>query len=54
MGYHRPQINDRIIFNTLIQVLVLCAFYAKTADTTCSTTTLRARRDEWIEAGVFQ
>lgn len=51
---HRPRIPDRIIFDKLIQVLVLGASYAKIADTTCSATTLRTRRDEWITAGIFE
>jgi transposase len=51
---HRPRIPDRIIFDKLIQVLVLGASYAKIADTTCSATTVRTRRDEWITAGIFE
>lgn len=54
LGCHRPRIADRIIFDKLIQVLVLGASYAKIADTTCSATTLRTRRDEWITAGIFE
>ena len=50
---HRPRISDRIIFDKLIAVLVLGASYLKISDSTCSTTTLRARRDEWITAGIF-
>lgn len=50
---HRPRIRDRIVFDKLVQVLVLGAAYAKIADTTCSATTIRTRRDEWIAAGVF-
>lgn len=53
-GCHRRRIADRIVFNKLVQVLVLGASYAKIADSTCSATTLRARRDEWIAAGIFQ
>lgn len=53
LGCHRPRIADRIVFDKLLQVLVLGASYAKIADTTCSATTIRARRDEWIAAGVF-
>lgn len=52
-GCHRPRIADRIIFDKLVQVLVLGASYAKISDSTCSATTLRTRRDEWIEAGIF-
>ena len=51
---HRPRIPDRIIFDKLIQVLVLGASYAKIADSSCSATTLRTRRDEWISAGIFE
>ncbi|WP_235432402.1 IS5 family transposase [Nostocoides japonicum] len=53
LGCHRPRIADRIVFDKLVQVLVLGAAYAKIADTTCSATTIRTRRDEWIAAGVF-
>lgn len=53
-GCHRPRISDRIVFDKRIQVLVLGASYTKIADSTCSATTLRTRRDEWIEAGIFQ
>lgn len=53
LGCHRRRIPNRIIFDKLVQVLVLGASYAKIADTTCSATTLRQRRDEWIVAGIF-
>lgn len=53
LGCRRPRIPDRIIFDKLVQVLVLDAAYEKIADSTCSATTIRARRDEWIAAGVF-
>lgn len=53
LGCHRPRIPDRIVFEKLVQVLVLGAAYEKIADTTCSATTIRRRRDEWIEAGAF-
>ena len=53
LGCHRPRIPDRVIFDKLIQVLVLGAAYAKIADHTCSATTIRTHRDEWITAGVF-
>jgi len=54
LGCHRPRIPDRIVFDKLIQVLVLGAAYNKIADSSCSATTIRTRRDEWIAAGVFQ
>ncbi|GAB3590569.1 hypothetical protein CFAEC_08805 [Corynebacterium faecale] len=42
------------IFDKLIHVLVFGVSYAKIADSTCSATTLRTRRDEWITAGIFE
>jgi len=53
LGCHRPRIADRIVFDKLLQVLVLGAGYARISDTTCSATTIRSRRDEWIDAGIF-
>lgn len=53
LGSHRPRVADRVIFDKLIQVLVLGAAYEKISDTGCSATTIRRRRDEWIEAGIF-
>lgn len=53
LGCHRPRVPDRIVFDKLVQVLVLGAAYAKIADSTCSATTIRRRRDEWITAGIF-
>lgn len=53
LGCHRPRVSDRIVFDKLIQVLVLGAAYEKIADSTCSATTIRRRRDEWITAGIF-
>jgi transposase len=52
LGCHRPRIPDRIVFDKLIQVLVFGCGYRRIADQTCSATTLRRRRDEWITAGV--
>ena len=52
-GCHRRRIPDRIVFDKLIQVLRFGCSYEAIADTTCSATTLRTRRDEWIELGVF-
>ncbi len=53
LGCHRPRIRDRIVFDKLVQVLVFGVAYVKIADTTCSATTIRDRRDEWITAGIF-
>jgi transposase len=52
LGCHRPRIPDRIVFDKLIQLLVFGCGYRRIADHTCSATTLRRRRDEWISAGV--
>lgn len=52
-GCHRPRIPDRVVFDKLIQVLVLGAAYDRIADVSCSATTIRRRRDEWIDAEVF-
>ena len=53
LGCHRRRTPDRIVFDKLLAVLVFGCSYVKIADTTCSATTLRRRRDEWIAAGVF-
>lgn len=53
LGCHRPRITDRVVFDKLIQVLVLGAAYEKIGDSSCSATTIRRRRDEWIIAGIF-
>jgi transposase len=54
LGCHNPRIGDRIVFDKLIQVAVLGAAYERIADSICSATTIRRRRDEWIDAGVFE
>jgi transposase len=53
LGCHRPRIPDRVVFEKLIQVLVFGCAYHRIADESCSATTLRDRRDEWIELGVI-
>jgi len=40
------------VFDKLIQVLVFGCGYRRIADATCSATTLRRRRDEWIALGL--
>ena len=52
-GCHRRRVADRIVFDKLIQVLRFGCSYDAIADTTCSATTIRDRRDEWIALGVF-
>ena len=54
LGCHRPRIADRIVFDKLVQVLVFGCAYGRIADATCSASTLRRRRDEWIAAGVME
>jgi transposase len=53
LGCHRRRISDRIVFDKLLQVLRFGCSYQGIADTTCSATTIRDRRDEWIKAGLF-
>ena len=54
LGCHRPRIPERVIFEKLVEVLVFGCAYKKIADGSCSATTLRDRRDEWIELGVIE
>lgn len=54
LGCHRPRIPDRVVFDKLVHVLVLGAAYERIADSTCSATSIRNRRDEWIDAGIFE
>jgi transposase len=53
LGCHRRRIPDRAVFEKLVQVLVFGCAYERIAEEGCSATTLRRRRDEWIEAGVM-
>jgi hypothetical protein len=52
-GYHRPRIPDRVVFEKLVAVLVFGCAYWRIAEEGCSATTLRRRRDEWIEMGLM-
>lgn len=54
LGCHRPRVPDRVVFEKLVQVLVFGCAYEKIADGSCSATTLRDRRDEWIGLGVIE
>jgi transposase len=54
LGCHRSRIPDRVVFNKLVQVLVFGCAYRRIADDSCSATTLRDRRDEWIACGVIE
>jgi transposase len=53
LGCHRPRVPDRLVFDKLVQVLVFGCADERIADDTCSATTLRRRRDAWIDAGVM-
>ncbi len=53
LGCHRRRIDDWIVFEKLLQVLRFGCSYEAIADSACSATTIRARRDEWIRAGFF-
>jgi transposase len=53
LGCHRSRIPDCVVFEKLVRVLIFGCAYWRIADEECSATTLRRRRDEWIEAGVM-
>lgn len=56
LGCHRPRVPDRVCFRGIMIRLVTGASWVDVEailDHTVSDTTLRARRDEWIAAGVF-
>ena len=53
LGCHRSRIPDRVVFEKLLQILVFGCAYWRIADESCSDTTLRRRRDEWIDLGVM-
>lgn len=56
LGCHRPRISDRICFEgILVRLVTGCSWedVERLLGGRVSDTTLRARRDEWIEAGVF-
>src|SRR3954449_7712561 len=53
LGCHRRRIADHIVFDKLVEALVFGCGYERLADRSCSATTLRRRRDEWIAAGLF-
>jgi hypothetical protein len=37
LGCHRPRVSDRVVFDKLVQVLVLGVMYEKIADTSSQT-----------------
>jgi transposase len=54
LGCHHSPIPDRIVFEKLVAVLVFGCAYDRIADGTCSESTLRRRRNEWIELGLME
>jgi transposase len=54
LGCHRPRVPNRVVFDKLVQVLVFGCAYWRIAEEGCSATTLRRRRDEWMEAGAME
>ena len=49
----QPRIPDYVVFEKLVQILVFGWAYWRIADEECSATTLRRRRNEWIEEGAM-
>jgi hypothetical protein len=45
--------DDAVVFAKLVEALVFGAGYERLADSSCSATTMRRRRDEWIRLGVW-
>jgi hypothetical protein len=54
LGCHRHRVPDKLVFDKLVQVLVFGCAYERIADESCSATTLRRRRDEWIDSGAME
>jgi len=56
LGCHRPRVPDRLCFRGILIRLVTGASWVDIEailDFAVSDTTLRARRDEWVDSGVF-
>jgi transposase len=54
LGCHNPRIPDDVVFDKLVEALVSGMGYERIADRTCSATTIRRRRDEWIALGLAE
>lgn len=57
LGCHRPRVDDFVCFVWILHRLITGASWENLevmSGRAVSDTTLRARRDEWIEAGVFE
>ena len=56
LGRHRPRVSDELCFRgILIRLVTGCSWETAESLLECrvSDTTLQARRDEWVQAGVF-
>ena len=54
LGCHRSRIPERLVFEKLVQVLVFGCAYERIADASCSESTLRCRRDKWLELALME
>jgi transposase len=54
LGCHRSRIPDKVVFGKLVEILVFGCAYWRIADDSCSESTLRRRRDEWIGLGLME
>jgi transposase len=54
LGCHKPRIPDRVVFGKLVEVLVFGCANDRISDESCSESTLRRRRDEWIACGLME
>lgn len=54
LGCHSSRISEKVVFEKLVQILVFGCAYERIADDSCSATTLRRRRDEWIASGLME
>lgn len=57
LGCHRPRVPDRVcLYAMLVRLVTGCSWVdaEHLTGSVVSDTTLRARRDEWVQAGVFE
>ena len=54
LSWHRSRIPDRMVFEKLVGVLVFGCAYWRISDESCSESTLRRRRNEWIGLGLME
>ncbi len=50
----RPPIDDRLVFEKLLLITKTGISYDDAADSRCSATTIRNRRDAWADAGYLR